>query len=242
MKRRWSLPRIVQIASGILKKDVRINCSSLNFWPTRLKTVNREGSFIFTCKLQLERLHALSKTGVSKTTSRILGRRETPRTPTVCRKPDLWWQAEQDNLADAEEKVAQLVNQKADYEEQLRELEERLAEAEASNEEKTAKNRQLDEKLDNLKKEKEDMELNLQRAEQEKQTKDSQIRTLTEELTRQEENMARVNRDKRNLEELLKKTQDDLASEEDKCNSLNKTKQKLEQSVDEVIRSRSIYN
>jgi len=63
-----------------------------------------------------------------------------------------WCQAEQDNLADAEEKVTQLVNQKADYEEQLRELEERLAEAEATNEEMNANNKQLDEKLENMKK------------------------------------------------------------------------------------------
>jgi len=48
--------------------------------------------------------------------------------------------------------VTQLVNQKADYEEQLRELEERLAEAEANNEEMSANNKQLDEKIENMKK------------------------------------------------------------------------------------------
>ena len=48
--------------------------------------------------------------------------------------------------------MTQLVNQKADYEEQLRELEERLAEAEANNEEMTASNKQLDEKIENMKK------------------------------------------------------------------------------------------
>ena len=142
--------------------------------------------------------------------------------------------AEQDTIADLEDRIAQLVNQKGDMDAELKDLEERLAEAEGGSEELLEKNRKKEEECEGLKRDVENLELNLQKAEQEKQTKDNQIKTLNEEMARQDETIGKLGKDKKALEETIKKTQADLAAEEDKVNHLNKLKQKLESQIDEV--------
>ena len=85
-------------------------------------------------------------------------------------------QAEQDGLADAEERISQLVNFKGETEGTLKEMEERLAEEEANAEELAEGKKKAEDMCSNLKKDIEDIELTLQKAEQDKQTKDNQIK------------------------------------------------------------------
>lgn len=67
----------------------------------------------------------------------------------------------QDNLADAEERIEKLVTQKADYEQQLKELEERLLDQEDEAGEMGEKNKKLQEEVKELKADVEELENNL---------------------------------------------------------------------------------
>jgi predicted nuclease with TOPRIM domain len=67
----------------------------------------------------------------------------------------------QDNLADAEEKIEKLITQKADYESQLKELEERLLDQEDETGEMVEKNKKLAEEVKDLKADVEDLENSL---------------------------------------------------------------------------------
>ncbi|XP_076442418.1 myosin heavy chain, striated muscle-like isoform X7 [Babylonia areolata] len=151
-------------------------------------------------------------------------------------KNDLYLQlqAEQDNLADAEEKIEKLVGQKADYEQQLKELEERLLDQEDESGELSEKNKKMGEEIKDLKADVDDLENSLAKAEQEKQTKDNQIKTLQDEMAQQDEQIAKLGKEKKAMEEQQKKTMEDLQAEEDKVNHLSKLKTKLEQTLDEL--------
>merc|ERR1719228_1471960 len=143
-------------------------------------------------------------------------------------------QAEQDSLGDSEERVQQLVLQKAEMEQQIKDFEERLGEEEGAFEEMEGKKKKLEEEIGHLKNDIQDMELNLQKSSEECKAKDGQIKTLNDEMARQDESIAKLQKEKKAQEEAIKKTQDDLAAEEDKVNHLNKLKQKLEGTVDEL--------
>ncbi|MEH0879176.1 hypothetical protein V6M80_12715, partial [Enterococcus faecium] len=121
-------------------------------------------------------------------------------------KNDLYLQlqAEQDNLADAEERIEKLIGQKADYEQQLKELEERLLDQEDEAGEMGEKNKKMSEEIKELKHDVEDLENALAKAEQEKQTRDNQIKTLQDEMAQQDEQIAKLNKDKKAMEELQK--------------------------------------
>lgn len=64
----------------------------------------------------------------------------------------------QDNLADAEERIEKLIGQKADYEQQLKELEERLLDQEDEAGEMGEKNKKMSEEIKELKHDVEDLE------------------------------------------------------------------------------------
>ena len=72
-------------------------------------------------------------------------------------------QAEQDNMNDAEERISQLVTQKADYEQQIKDMEERLQDEEGSCDQLEELKRKLEEGVDKLKTDVEDLETNLQK-------------------------------------------------------------------------------
>ncbi|XP_064621492.1 myosin heavy chain, striated muscle-like isoform X3 [Lineus longissimus] len=143
-------------------------------------------------------------------------------------------QAEQDNLSDAEEKIAKFITQRADMETQIKELEDRLAEEENAADGLEDVKKKLEGTMDGLKKDIEDLEGNLHKAEQEKAAKDNQIKTLNEEMAQQDEAISKLNKEKKSLEETNKKTVEELQASQDKCNHLNKVKAKLEQTLDEL--------
>lgn len=151
-------------------------------------------------------------------------------------KNDLYLQlqAEQDNMADAEEKIEKLITQKIDFEQQLKELEERLLDQEDESGELADKAKKQTEEIKDLKADVEDLENSLAKAEQEKQTRDNQIKTLQDEMASQDEAIAKLNKDKKAMDEAHKKTLEDLQAEEDKVNHLSKLKNKLEQTLDEL--------
>jgi len=141
---------------------------------------------------------------------------------------------EQDSRVDAEERITQLITQKGNYEEQLKDLDKRLEDQEAANEELELSNKKLEETCDTLKVNIESLDVQLKKAEQDRQLKENQIRTLTEEMARQDEVLSKTQKEKKNVEESLKRSGEALVAEEEKNNQLNKLKQKLEQNVDEL--------
>ncbi|VEL07423.1 unnamed protein product [Protopolystoma xenopodis] len=143
-------------------------------------------------------------------------------------------QAEQDNLADAGEKIEQLVLQKGEYVQQIKELEERVADDESSAGQAEEVRNKLASEISELKKDVEDLETSLQKAEQEKLTKDNQIKAIQEELVEKDEAIAKMGKEKRMLEEQHKNTKEALQAEEEKVIQFNKLKQKLESTLDEM--------
>ncbi len=140
----------------------------------------------------------------------------------------------QDSLNDAEEHITQLLEQKNDFQEQIKDLENRLFEEEEGAEGLEAVKQKLVGHVDNLERDMSDLELTLQKSRKESQTRENQIKKLSEEMARQDESIAKFQRETNNLDETLMMTQEDLAAAEDKCNNLNKLKQKLETNIDEV--------
>ena len=85
-------------------------------------------------------------------------------------------QAEQDTLADAEERIQQLVTQKADHEAQIKEYDDRMLDYENECETMEEERKKLEESVGNMKMDIESLEMNLQKVEQEKTSRDNQIR------------------------------------------------------------------
>uniref|UniRef100_S4RBY6 Myosin-7 n=1 Tax=Petromyzon marinus TaxID=7757 RepID=S4RBY6_PETMA len=143
-------------------------------------------------------------------------------------------QAEQDNIADAEERCEQLIKSKISQEGKIKELTERLEEEEEMNAEVTAKKRKLEDECSELKKDIDDLELTLAKVEKEKHATENKVKNLTEEMAALDDIIAKLTKEKKALQEAHQQTLDDLQAEEDKVNSLTKSKAKLEQQVDDL--------
>ncbi|XP_030060036.1 myosin-15 [Microcaecilia unicolor] len=143
-------------------------------------------------------------------------------------------QAEQDTLADAEERCDLLIKSKIQHEAKIKELTERIEDEEEMNSELTAKKRKLEDECSELKKDIDDLELTLAKVEKEKHATENKVKNLMEEMAALDESISKMTKEKKALQEAHQQTLDDLQAEEDKVNSLTKAKIKLEQQVDDL--------
>uniref|UniRef100_A0A4W3JZD2 Myosin heavy chain 7B n=1 Tax=Callorhinchus milii TaxID=7868 RepID=A0A4W3JZD2_CALMI len=143
-------------------------------------------------------------------------------------------QAEQDNLADAEERCELLIKSKVLLEAKEKELSERLEDEEEMNAEITSKKRKLEDESAELKKDIDDLEISLAKVEKEKHATENKVKNLTEEMAALDESIVKLSKEKKSLQEAHQQALDDLQAEEDKVNSLSKSKAKLEQQVDDL--------
>ncbi|XP_078473880.1 myosin-7-like [Lampetra planeri] len=143
-------------------------------------------------------------------------------------------QAEQEVIADAEERCDMLIKAKQQLETKVNELTERLEEEEEMSSEVTSKKRKLEDECAELKKDIDDLELTLAKVEKEKHATENKVKNLTEEMANLDEVIAKLIREKKALQEAHQQTLDDLQVEEDKVNSLTKAKAKLDQQVDDL--------
>uniref|UniRef100_A0A670YR80 Myosin heavy chain 7B n=1 Tax=Pseudonaja textilis TaxID=8673 RepID=A0A670YR80_PSETE len=143
-------------------------------------------------------------------------------------------QAEQDNLADAEDRCDLLIKTKIQLEAKVKELVERLEDEEEMNAELTAKKRKLEDECAELKKDIDDLEITLAKVEKEKHATENKVKNLIEEMAALDEVIAKLTKEKKALQEAHQQALDDLQAEEDKVNTLTKAKVKLEQQVDDL--------
>ncbi|XP_051835143.1 myosin-7B [Antechinus flavipes] len=143
-------------------------------------------------------------------------------------------QAEQDNLADAEERCDLLIKSKVQLESKVKELSERLEDEEETNSDLTARKRHLEDECTELKKDIDDLELTLAKVEKEKHATENKVKTLVEEMAGRDETITRLTKEKKALQEAHQQGLDDLQTEEDKVNTLSKAKVKLEQQLDDL--------
>ncbi|NWV24261.1 MYH7 protein, partial [Origma solitaria] len=143
-------------------------------------------------------------------------------------------QAEQDNLADAEERCDLLIKSKIQLEAKVKELMERVEDEEEMNSELTAKKRKLEDECAELKKDIDDLEITLAKVEKEKHATENKVKNLIEEMAALDEIIAKLTKEKKALQEAHQQALDDLQAEEDKVNTLTKAKVKLEQQVDDL--------
>ncbi|KFV70405.1 Myosin-7, partial [Dryobates pubescens] len=143
-------------------------------------------------------------------------------------------QAEQDNLADAEERCDLLIKSKIQLEAKVKELTERLEDEEEMNSDLTAKKRKLEDECAELKKDIDDLEITLAKVEKEKHATENKVKNLIEEMAALDEIIAKLTKEKKALQEAHQQALDDLQAEEDKVNTLTKAKVKLEQQVDDL--------
>uniref|UniRef100_A0A3Q3FVJ3 Myosin, heavy chain 7B, cardiac muscle, beta a n=1 Tax=Labrus bergylta TaxID=56723 RepID=A0A3Q3FVJ3_9LABR len=132
-------------------------------------------------------------------------------------------QAEQDNLADAEERCDLLIKTKIQLEAKMKEIMERLEDEE-----------EMNSNCSELKKDIDDLEITLAKVEKEKHATENKVKNLIEEMAVLDETILRLTKEKKALTEAHQQTLDDLQAEEDKVNSLTKAKAKLEQQVDDL--------
>ncbi|MBN3306880.1 MYH16 protein, partial [Amia calva] len=142
--------------------------------------------------------------------------------------------AEQESLADAEERYTQLMKTKISFESQLQEMKERLEEEENAASSLGSHKRKLEGELSDLKRDLEGLESTLAKTEKEKQALDHKVRSLTGDLGQRDDTIAKLQKEKRALEELHQKTLDDLQAEEDKVNHLTKSNSKLNTQIHEL--------
>uniref|UniRef100_A0A2K6TYP3 Myosin-7B n=1 Tax=Saimiri boliviensis boliviensis TaxID=39432 RepID=A0A2K6TYP3_SAIBB len=143
-------------------------------------------------------------------------------------------QAEQDNLADAEERCHLLIKSKVQLEGKVKELSERLEDEEEVNADLAARRRKLEDECTELKKDIDDLELTLAKAEKEKQATENKVKNLTEEMAALDESVARLTREKKALQEAHQQALGDLQAEEDRVSALTKAKIRLEQQVEDL--------
>uniref|UniRef100_A0A8V5G0G7 Myosin-7B n=1 Tax=Melopsittacus undulatus TaxID=13146 RepID=A0A8V5G0G7_MELUD len=143
-------------------------------------------------------------------------------------------QAEQDTLADAEERCDLLIKSKIQLEAKVKELTERVEDEEEMNSELTSKKRKLEDECSELKKDIDDLEITLAKVEKEKHATENKVKNLTEEMATLDENISKLTKEKKSLQEAHQQVLDDLQAEEDKVNTLSKAKVKLEQQVDDL--------
>ncbi|XP_006500110.1 myosin-7B isoform X2 [Mus musculus] len=143
-------------------------------------------------------------------------------------------QAEQDNLADAEERCHLLIKSKVQLEAKVKELSERLEDEEEVNADLAARRRKLEDECTELKKDIDDLELTLAKAEKEKQATENKVKNLTEEMAALDEAVVRLTKEKKALQEAHQQALGDLQAEEDRVSALAKAKIRLEQQVEDV--------
>ncbi|CAO2578118.1 Myh7b [Lemmus lemmus] len=136
-------------------------------------------------------------------------------------------QAEQDNLADAEERCHLLIKSKVQLEAKVKELNERLEDEEEVNADLAARRRKLEDECTELKKDIDDLELTLAKAEKEKQA------TENKEMAALDESVVRLTKEKKALQEAHQQALGDLQAEEDRVSALAKAKIRLEQQVED---------
>ncbi|KAM6981317.1 myosin, heavy chain 7B, cardiac muscle, beta a [Aplochiton taeniatus] len=143
-------------------------------------------------------------------------------------------QAEQDNLADAEDRCEMLIKTKIQLEAKVKEMTERLEDEEEVNSEVLAKKRKLEDECAELKKDIDDLEVTLAKVEKEKHATENKVKNLIEEMASLDEIILKLTKEKKVLQEIHQQTLEDLQAEEDKVNSLTKAKSKFEQQVDDL--------
>uniref|UniRef100_A0A8C7BCD5 Myosin-7B n=1 Tax=Neovison vison TaxID=452646 RepID=A0A8C7BCD5_NEOVI len=143
-------------------------------------------------------------------------------------------QAEQENLADAEERCHLLIKSKVQLEAKVKELSERLEDEEEVNADLAARRRKLEDECTELKKDIDDLELTLAKAEKEKQATENKVKNLTEEMAALDESVARLTKEKKALQEAHQQALGDLQAEEDRVSALAKAKLRLEQQVEDL--------
>uniref|UniRef100_A0A8C1XNV7 Myosin, heavy chain 7B, cardiac muscle, beta a n=1 Tax=Cyprinus carpio TaxID=7962 RepID=A0A8C1XNV7_CYPCA len=143
-------------------------------------------------------------------------------------------QAEQDNLADAEDRCDLLIKTKIQLEAKVKEMTERLEDEEEMNATVLAKKRKLEDECAELKKDIDDLEITLAKVEKEKHATENKVKNLIEEMAVLDETILKLTKEKKALQESHQQTLDDLQTEEDKVNTLTKAKAKLEQQVDDL--------
>ncbi|XP_026116991.1 myosin heavy chain, cardiac muscle isoform-like isoform X1 [Carassius auratus] len=143
-------------------------------------------------------------------------------------------QAEQDNLADAEDRCDLLIKTKIQLEAKVKEMTERLEDEEEMNATVLAKKRKLEDECSELKKDIDDLEITLAKVEKEKHATENKVKNLIEEMAVLDETILKLTKEKKALQESHQQTLDDLQTEEDKVNTLTKAKAKLEQQVDDL--------
>ncbi|XP_061908652.1 myosin-7B-like [Entelurus aequoreus] len=143
-------------------------------------------------------------------------------------------QAEQDNLADAEERCSQLIKSKISLESKLKEMNERLEDEEEVSTTLTAKKRQLDDEVVTLRKDVDDLEMTVAKVEKERHSIENKVKNLSHEMCVLDENIASLTREKVALQEAHEQALNDRQAQEDKVNMLTKAKSRLEQHVDSM--------
>ncbi|XP_004644026.1 myosin-15 [Octodon degus] len=143
-------------------------------------------------------------------------------------------QAEQENLANAEEQCQLLIKSKIQLEARVKELSRRVEEEEEINSELTARGRKLEDECFELKKEIDDLETMLAKSEKEKHAQEHKVKNLTEELDSLKEDVSKLNRATKDAQEACQQAQDHLNTEEERLNSLSIANLKLTQQVEEL--------
>jgi len=143
-------------------------------------------------------------------------------------------QAEQENLADSEERNEQLIKVKQSLETEVAEMTERLEEEEASNEKLTTLKKKLEKQNEELSQDVESAEGNIKRLEKEKGDLESKVRGLSSDLDARDGSISTLQKEKKHLEQVNQQTLEDLQAMEDKANHLGKLKTKLEQQIEDT--------
>jgi len=133
-------------------------------------------------------------------------------------------QAEQENLADSEERNEQLVKVKQSLETEVAEMTERLDEESTMNEKLTANKKKLEKQNEELSQDLESAEGNIKRLEKEKGDLESKVRGLSSDLDSRDGSIATLQKEKKHLEQVQQQTLEDLQAMEDKSNHLEFTK------------------
>uniref|UniRef100_G3N4U4 Myosin, heavy chain 7B, cardiac muscle, beta a n=1 Tax=Gasterosteus aculeatus TaxID=69293 RepID=G3N4U4_GASAC len=141
-------------------------------------------------------------------------------------------QAEQENLADAEERCNQLIQSKISIESKLKEMQERLEDEEEMTTALTSKKRHLEEEVVLLKRDVDDLEMTLAKVEKERHGVENKVKNLSQEMCVLDESIASLTREKAALQAAHQQALTDLRAQEDKVNMLVKVKARLEQQAD----------
>merc|ERR1712228_636433 len=140
----------------------------------------------------------------------------------------------EDQLADAEEKVDNLIEQKVALEKTLSDIQERLDEEGELNMELQKKRHELEEANTEILKEKEDIEAKYHNLAEEKHSIEVIVANLQEEQKTLEELVSKANKEKKTLQEEHQQLLGDLQIEEDKVANLTKSRAKLEAAHNEM--------